>query len=415
MRIRIVLLGILVIGTMACKQAATPSPAPTATARRPTPSPAPTVDPAELWYLLRGDKKADQAWGVDVDSAGHVYLGAFEQKPGQLFTDMSIYKFTLDGQEVWHTIWGGRFQEKAFIVAVAEPYVYVGGLTHTSMSLTEADMAVLALDAGSGKVLWEFTWGQGFGYEEVDGLIVEDDAIYVSGWTTSEKTGYDIGVLKLDRQGNKVWESVWGTEGFDSADGQMVVTEDSIYVSGRVNGANMFAGGQAVVVRFAKETGAYLQHATWGQAAFVDGFGMTSDGTWLYVVGITLKLGKGNQVFLLKYDPELNLQWDRIWGDESGEHMARAAGVDGSGNVLLGVNSRTASGTPTDICALKFSPGGDLLWESCWGGGDEDVVHGLVVDGEYVYLAGEIKFLKQVESDALLIKMDSRAGQFPPF
>ena len=54
------------------------------------------------------------------------------------------------------------------------------------MNLTDAEMAVLALDAVSGGILWEFTWGQGYGYQEVDGLVVEGDAIYVSGWSTSQ-------------------------------------------------------------------------------------------------------------------------------------------------------------------------------------------------------------------------------------
>lgn len=408
MKSRLFLLIALILPALACGRTPTP------TIPERIPSPVPSTNPASLWYLLRGGPKADQAWGVDVDSSGNVYLAAFEQKPNQLFTDMSIYKFTPDGKQVWHTQWGDKFQEKAFIVDVAEPFVYVGGLTYTAVGLTEADMAVLALDMNTGQILWEFTWGQGFGYEEVDGLIVDGDYIYISGWTTSDKTGYDIAVLKLDRKGNKIWESVWGTDGFDTADGQMVVTEDSIYVSGRVNGTSMFTGGQAVVVRFSKENGEHLQHVTWGKSSLADGLGMTSDGTSLYVIGITLKMGKGNQIFLLKYDRKLNLLWDRIWGDESGEHVGRAAGIDAAGNVLLAVNSRATAASPTDIYLLKFSPLGKLLWESRWSGEDEEAIHGLVIDGDFVYLAGVIKFLKEKQSDALLIKADSQGGRFPP-
>lgn len=155
----------LILAVLACRRTPTPTSPP------PTPSPAPTAHLANLWYLLRGGPKADQAWGVDVDSSGNIYLAAYEQKPDQWFTDMSIYKFTPEGKELWRTEWGDRFQEKAFIVDVAEPFVYVGGLTHAAAGLTEADMAVLALDANTGGLQWEFTWGQSFGYEEVDGLV----------------------------------------------------------------------------------------------------------------------------------------------------------------------------------------------------------------------------------------------------
>jgi hypothetical protein len=151
-----------------------------------------TASPEGLWYLVLGDSKSDQAWGVDVDAAGNIYLAAYEQKPDQWFTDMVIYKYSPFGDQLWRTVWGGPYQEKAFAIAVAGPVVFVGGLQHSSAGLTDADMAVLALDAGTGQVEWEFTWGQGFGYEEVDGLVVEEDALYISGWTTSEGSNYDI-------------------------------------------------------------------------------------------------------------------------------------------------------------------------------------------------------------------------------
>jgi len=409
MKIFSFVLAALLLATLGCAQTPTPTLAP------PSPSPAAmTESTGLLWYLLRGGPKADQAWSVDLDSAGYIYLAAYEQETGQFFTDMVIYKFTPEGEQVWRSPWGGQFQEKAFIVDVDEPYVYVGGLTQDSIDLTQADMTVLALDAATGKILWEFVWGQGFGYEEVDGLVAEGDYIFVSGWTTSEKTGGDIGVLKLDRQGGKVWDSVWGTDGFDGADGQMVVSEDSIYVSGRTNGVNMLLGGQAAVVRFSKDTGEYLQHATWGDSAMADGLGMTSDGTSLYVVGINLTLGRGNQIILLKYDQDLNLLWDEVWGDEEGEHVGRAAAVDDQGNVLLAVNSRPTSTGPDDVVLLKYGPDGNLAWESRWPMPDDEVVHGLAVVGDFAYLAGEIKYLDQNDSQALLIKADSRTGQFPP-
>jgi len=396
---------LLAVVTLACGQA-TPELAGTA---------APTVifDPSELWYQVLGDAKSDQAWGVDADSQGNIYLAAFEQKLDQWFTDMVIYKFSPEGTQLWRTVWGGQFQEKAFIAAVDEPTLYVAGLTHIGAGMTEADMAVLALDVDTGQVLWEFIWGQGFGYEEVDGLIVEKDAIYISGWTTSEGDNYDIAVLKLDRQGNKVWESVWGTEGFDSADGQMVVTEDSLYVSGKLGADNMIAGGDAYVVRFSKDTGEYRQHYMYAGGLTSDGLGMTSDGESLYVVGMDFIAGEGNQLLVLKFDFDLNLLWDRHWGEDGGEYLSRTAAVNDAGELIVAVNQRIPNGAPSDIVFVFYSPAGDLLRTSTWGGADEDLVHGIVTRGGFIYLAGEIKYAQEPQNDALLIKADAVAGGFP--
>src|SRR4030042_1472283 len=103
-------------------------------------------------------------------------------------------------------------------------------------------MAVLALDRQDGHLIWEYTWGLGFGYQEVDGLVVDGESIYISGWTTGETTGNDAAILKLDLWGNLIWAQNWGTAGWDQADGQLVVTEDRLYIAGRYNGANILVG-----------------------------------------------------------------------------------------------------------------------------------------------------------------------------
>ncbi|MCL5941953.1 MAG: hypothetical protein M1325_00200, partial [Actinobacteria bacterium] len=105
-----------------------------------------------------------------MDSRGDIYFGTQQQPERAPFADMVVYKFGPDGTELWQARWGGRFMEKTFVVTATDRFVYVGGLTYRSANLTDADMVVLALDADNGELAWEFTWGQGFGYEEVDGL-----------------------------------------------------------------------------------------------------------------------------------------------------------------------------------------------------------------------------------------------------
>jgi hypothetical protein len=342
-----------------------------------------------------------------------VYVAAYmQQPPSRLFFDMVIYKFSSEGTELWQTQWGGDLQEKAFIVTVSEPYVFVGGLVNTKVTLTEADMAVLALDMNTGQVLWSFTWGQGFGYEEVDGLVVDGDYVYVSGWTTGEKTSGDMAVLKLDKKGNLIWARTWGTDGFDEADGQMVVDESAIYVSGRVNATSILLGGDAVLVEFSKEDGDYLTHATWGGANSDDGLGMTSDGTYLYVVGLTLSYGNGGQIFLLKYSKDLELVWQQIWGGAKGE-SARVAEVNSAGNIIVAGSTASYGNGQDDVVLFKYTPEGELTWFRTWGGPQRDAVHGMAIAGDSAYLVGNTDSYGKGQGDALVIKADLLNGQFP--
>jgi hypothetical protein len=402
----VLVLLVIILSLLAC---GTPVPAPV----NETPlSPPPTADQVSLWYLTRGQPKRDQVWGIDTDSQGNVYAAGYFQSPASdPFFDMVIYKFASDGSELWRTQWGDKFEQKAFIVVVDEPFVFVGGTSRPSISLTESDMVLLCLDITSGEIVWDFTWDQGYGYEEVDGLVVEADAIYLSGWTTGKTTSNDIAVLKLDRTGNLLWVQTWGSNGFDTADGQMVVDDKAIYVSGRYNGSNILFGGQAVLVKFDKTTGAYLQHTLWGSTFFSDGLGSTSDGTHIYVVGLNIANNNG-QIFLLKYDKALNLVWAQEWGGTAGE-SARVAEVDEAGNILVAGSTFSHGAGGSDIVLLQFAPDGSLNWTSIWGGPLDDAVQGMAIEDDFVFLAGSTRNNSQGMGDALVIKADSRSGRFP--
>jgi hypothetical protein len=329
---------------------------------------------------------------------------------------MVIYKFAPDGTELWRTRWGGTLMQKAFIVTVAEPYAYVGGLTYTSaVDLNQADMAVLALNLEDGSLVWDFTWGQGYGYEEVDGLVVDGKNIYLSGWTTGETTGNDLAVLKMDLQGNLIWVNTWGGNKWDQADGQMVVGEDSVYVCGRYGGENYLLGGSALVARFSKETGEFVSNAVWGGPVGTDALGMAGDGTYLYTVGLTVDRGNGGQIFLLKWDESLNLIWERTWGG-NGSEEARAIAVGPSGDLFIaGATGGYGEGGAKDIVLLRFDRDGNLLWFRTMGGARNEAAHGIALYGDRVYIAGNTQSAGRGQDDALLISAGADEGVFPAF
>jgi hypothetical protein len=379
------------------------------------PTPQATIDPSALWLRVAGDSKADQSWAVETDDGGNLYWGTFQQAPGDLFTDLVIYKFDPSGNPLWQTRYGDKFQEKLFVLAVSPPYLLVGGEQDHSLNIAQADMLVLALDLGDGHVVWEFNYDQGYGYEEVDGLVADGEFIYISGWTTSEKNGNEVGLLKLDRQGNLIWAQSWGGPGWDEADGQMVVDDAHIYITGRYNGNTILTGGYGLLAKFRKDNGEYVRHLVWNDRQFYNGFGMTSEGTYLYVTGLTIiplsGLGGDGQIFVQKWDKDFNLLWERQWGGSGGD-QARAIGVDDAGRIVVAGNT-TIQGDRR-IALLVYNDAGTLLAETVWGGAQEDVVHGLWIDGEYAYLAGQTTSLGAGMFDALLIRVYFPTATFPP-
>ena len=375
-----------------------------------------TADPSALWMRTAGGLKTDQAWAVVTDAQANLYWGTHQQSVGKYYTDMVIYKYAPDGRLLWERRWGEDFQEKLFILAVSPPYLLVGGEQDHSINVARADMVVLALDLQDGSVAWEFTFDQGFGYEEGDGLVADGDYIYISGWTTSEQNSNDVGLIKLDRNGNQIWFSGWGGPGWDEADGQMVVDDQYIYVTGRYDSTSVISGGHGLLVKFRKDTGEVVHHLVWNDTQFYDGYGLASDGTDLYVVGMTIvpkpgTLGNG-QIFVQKWDTDFNLIWERQWGGPGGD-SARSIMIDDAGRIIICGNTVTQGGGK-DIVLLVYDRDGRLLAEPIWGGPKDDTVQGLWVDGEYAYLTGQTTSFGAGQTDALLLKVHIPSATFPP-
>ncbi|MBD3190734.1 MAG: hypothetical protein GF308_08815 [Candidatus Heimdallarchaeota archaeon] len=93
-------------------------------------------------------------------------------------------------------------------------------------------------------------------------------------------------------------------------------------------------------------------------------------------------------VFLLKFSPEGQLQWNITWGANGGDE-GRGLVLDSTGNIFVGAKA-DSSKNYMDMALLKFSAEGELLWNISWGGGNIDTPYGVVLDShEQPVMAGE--------------------------
>jgi hypothetical protein len=362
-----------------------------------------------LWYRVEGGPNTDEAWAVATDSAGNAYWASHQTVPGPL-ADVYLSKIAPDGTPLWATAWARSENQQAYIVTVKEPYVYVGGTIWKGLWLNSVDMALACFNTSDGALQWEFTWDQGFGYEEIDGLVVTDEAIYVTGWTTGASTSGDLAVLRLTLDGQLDWSTTWGTPQWDEANGQIAVIGGTVYVAGRYDAPSELFGGDAVLAAFAAVTGQYEWHKTWGGSAVDDALGLIGGDGTLAVVGFTTSYG-GSRIFLLSYDLAGTLQWEALWGG-TGSEAARAVSFLPGGDILVGGKTTAYGGGEFDALLLRYSPDGLLRWHSEWGGAATDEIHGIAVADSSLYIAGETWSWGAGRNDALLVKA-TVDGEFP--
>lgn len=360
------------------------------------------------WYILRGGPEMDEGWGVTQDSEGNLYFLTHDTTHGP-FPDITLYKINpSDGSEIWNTTWGGEKSDMGYEVVTQDDLVFIGGATDGP----PYDMLIQAYYATNGTVKWTTVWGLlddsggNAGNDEVDGIVVDGDYLYIAGWATVPNHSNDIGILKLNKHSGKVlWNITWGTEGWDEENGEIVVDDTTIYVAGRYNVTNMLTGGEALLAAFSKTNGTCLHHVTWlDNTTFADYLGMTGGTQFLYTVGIAPKTGEGDRIILHKYDKSLNLIWAEEW-KTSGSEASRMVQLTPTSDALIVAGKTSGYTGKYDFIFLKYNLQGALLWVKSWGGSGDDEIHGLALSNDNtLYIAGQTTSYGKGKADAILAK-----------
>jgi hypothetical protein len=223
------------------------------------------------------------------------------------------------------------------------------------------DYWIVKLDA-SGNKLWDKTFG-GNNDDRLFALQQTSDGGYILGGhsdsgisgdkTQASKGNSDYWVVKLDVNGNKLWDKTLGGNGPD------VLTT-----------LQQTAGGGYMV-------GGYSSSGIGGDKS------QSSINSWDY--------------WILKLDASGNKIWDKTFGGSDSEEL-RCLKQTSDGGYILGGESNSGisgdksqpnkgSGFTTDYWIVKLDPNGNKLWDKTFGGNDWDHLYDLqqTLDGGYIF------------------------------
>lgn len=374
----------------------------------------------QTWYITRGLSTDEVAWGVDVDDAGNVYW-AVEEKDVWPFWYYNIHLFKIDenAQQIWQSdSYGGAYNDIGFKVTVKAPNVYISGRADSTGGNVSGDALVLSYDMNNGANNWEYRYNPvpDNGYEEIDGLDVQPDGIYLSGWTKGLTTDEDFLIQKISLTGLPVWTNSWDYNNlgqFDGANGHMAMDNNYIYAAGHVN---LFDGS---LVCFSRVNGAYQWDVTWNGSSNDEVLGLTmSTDSMLYTVGYYGSSQNGSQTCIKKFSRTGQLKWTSTWGG-TGTEDSRSLVADGDSIIyVVGTTSSYGNGAK-DIIVLKYDTAGTLIDSIVWGGPYDEVAKDVAIYGDYLYITGETSSFGNGQingdhkSDGLLLKVNGRTMQAP--
>lgn len=367
------------------------------------------------WTEIWGSFRDDYARSIAIDTFGNVYVAGEKTVPYSN-KDPFLRKFDSNGNLIWSKSWIGTHGDYGNGVVIDNDMdIYVcgdfrqvmefnpdGGGGILSNGLEDAFITKFDTD---GNWQWAKTWG-GIGTERAKSIdLLNTGDIFVTGTFcdtvdfnpqggdehTSNGLG-DVYISKFDSNGNWQKTQTWGGANYENVSAISVDSNDDVYVCGHYE----------LTVDF------------------------NPDG------GDTHNSNGGQDVYLSKFNSNVDWQWTKTWGGSLNDHCYSVL-ADDAGNIFTtGVFTGTADFNPdgggaevaiggVDVFLSKFASNGAWQWAKTWGSlnidfgfdiavnqaGDIFVVGKFSGTGQFNPIGGGIYSSNNNSDDAFMNKFDS--------
>lgn len=289
------------------------------------------------------------------------------------FEDALILKLDSNGDLEWDKTFGGSSYDRANSIHQTNDGGYIAAGYTWSKGTGSDDAWILKLDS-DGELVWDKTFG-GDGTDEAFSIQQTTDGGYVAAGDTTSKGlgGTDAWILKLDSDGNLEWDKTLGLDDVDNADGGydysdydyaysvQQTTDGGYIVAGRIDGGN----------------------TPW------------NDDAWVF-----------------KLDSDGDLDWDKTLGGDNYDVAYSIQQITDGGYIVAGYTSDLKSEAPydyydNDAWVFKLDSNGDLKWDKTLGEGFSDEAYSIqqTTDGGYI-VAGTTNSSDGEGLDAWILKLD---------
>lgn len=389
------------------------------------------------WQACYGGQYNQESRDVIFTDDGYIVVGTS-------YENILIVKFNLTGELVWEHQYGGilgsGFYNGAYRIFKADPENYY--IVATAWS-SEGDITydpypdanncwILKIDS-EGNIIWDKIFGGSCSEYGSSGTLSSDSSVIFYGNTCSsdgditENFGlWDVWMIKVDTQGNKVWDKSLGNDNQDGPSA-MIQTSDNGFLAATYSyygeGGNIECENfdpnmefvEAVLLKLDENANLQWQRCYGGSRHDdIDDIVETEDGYLLAcstnssdrdVEGAGYHLGYDNgghitsDIWLVKTDFEGNIVWSKCYGGYYDETSSRVFRTGDGGYIVFGSTSsndgdvsgyHNEAGWFRDIWVIKVSSTGQLQWQQCIGGaGNEDIANAVIQleGGKYVFSA----------------------------
>jgi hypothetical protein len=283
-------------------------------------------------------------------------------------TDAYLLKVDYFGNIEWNKTYGGLYSDRAYTAIKSEDGGYVIAGSTTSDGLY-GDIFIIRTTA-SGKQEWSTHIG-GNGNDWAQSLVqIKDGYVLVGSTQFTSEHDYDIYVVKIDNNGNRIKTTKLGGPGQDYGKKILKSEDGGFLILGNLeNPKTLFSDVFLVKLNEDLE---YQWNRTYGsefqeKPSSIIG---TSDGGYL-ITGTSKSSDDQYDVFVIKLDSEYGLEWSKTYGSPLDEHGNSCIESSDNNFLILGRTSKTDN-TGIDFFLLKIDPSGNEIFSNHFGTSQTD-------------------------------------------
>jgi len=322
------------------------------------------------------DANSSTSTTVTIDSQGYVLVAGTVYDIDLPNDDIFVAKYDDQGTQIWLQTYGAQdtiSNTPNTICADNEGNAYVTFMRHNAAS-SFWSITVQKYNAIDGTILWtsELTDSQFNGFEwqvKPKYMTIDDNYLYVGG-TKFEAgiTGSKILTMKLDFNGNIIWSETHSGSGIYANAKSITVDQfGNVYAAGDAWNASI----DYCVIKYDSNGNliwdAFLDGDVYHNTDIAECVLVDNEGN-VYITGYNQISSNLKDIVTAKYNQDGVLQWKQNYGNpDYRDNTAYFLEISPDGNLLVGGYSAYEDpypGTGKDFILLKYTPSGNLVWDT---------------------------------------------------
>jgi len=328
------------------------------------------------WQKTYGGNEDDVAKAIVATNDGGYIIVGYTKSFGAGKKDVYIIKINNNGQKLWQKTYGGSKDDvaKAIVATNDNGYIIVGDSKSFGNGLD--DVYVIKID-NNGNKIWEKTFGSKFG-DYGNAIVSINNGEYIITGSSFKNMNQDVYVIKIDNNGNKLWEKIIGTW-----DKEELLTISSIKNNSFVSGGyrKNYGWREAYFVKMD-----IFGHKIWSKTIQSRKFDIVvslvrnKDNTYLGSGCENWGNGEG-YIYLVKIDNNGKEIWKKTYYDMKGS-FNEATSIIKAYNGYIIVGNTVYKNDTTDIHIMTINEKGKKINENFIGGKKDDMANSIIFTKE---------------------------------